>query len=431
MPWLRHGFLNTLEHGLTRALDAVISLVLLWALPTEIFSQLALAQAWVAPVLLVFVTPETVIYRDFAGWKSRGSSEIAARLRALRLFGWGKGQLGVLISAVAAIGDASRGWALLWAFALALGPQIAGADREFLRMRLKLVELNSLSLYQKLSLAVGTVLATFALGGQLWAIAAAAVFSVFSSAVMAKWITRRVLIEDGASAASLAGREGPPVLSTISDALVRFSGWQHASGVVQNWVQTMDLFFLGAVGSATGLLARDLGLYASVLKLAGLTGALPTALTNSFQVWLAQETGEGSRRQNERKRLPRFAAMLFAATLLQAAVLIWVSPWILTWLSHGRWSSEEVGQMISWLKWILAGNALFFTLVLPASWLLLRTSVRGLFLRLSLPWLAFSIAAYGLSAWFWGLSGAAMANIPVALVYGILLLPLLNRRDAR
>jgi O-antigen/teichoic acid export membrane protein len=161
-PWFKHGFLNTLEHGLTRVADAATSLVLLWVLSPELFSSLALAQAMVAPALLFFISPETVLYRDFAKWREEGTNAVAARLHAFGRFAVGKGQFAFVLALVLAFVPTAATYldclcALIWAFALALAPQLSGPEREFLRLSLRLKTLNLISLTQKCFLLGGTV----------------------------------------------------------------------------------------------------------------------------------------------------------------------------------------------------------------------------------------------------------------------------------
>jgi hypothetical protein len=123
--WFKYGFWNTLEHGLIRVSDALTSIVLLWALSAETFSMLALAQAFVAPLLLLFVSPETVLYRDFGRWEAQGADLLASRIRALRLFAWGKAQIALFLSVgIAFVLPGTNGYwirfsAVIWAFALA------------------------------------------------------------------------------------------------------------------------------------------------------------------------------------------------------------------------------------------------------------------------------------------------------------------------
>lgn len=421
--WLKHGFWNTLEHGVIRASDALASLVLLYFLAPENFAVLALAQAWVAPVLLFFVAPEFILYRDYALWQKEGPSSLATRLRALRLFSWGKAQLALVLALVGAFlfpsetPWVSRFLALTWAFALAVAPQIAGGDREFLRVGLHLRALNGVTLYQKLTFLLGTVLAAVLLPGSLTALASVAVFSAISSAMLASLIAKRILRAQGASAAGLAGREGPSVISVVTDAVTTFSFWIHICWVLGNWVLTLDLYALGWVRPDP----QALGLYAAVLKVANLSNAIPVALTNLFMLWLGRRLAESEGLKRERRELVRYSALLFGACLVQNLVLWVLAPWLFGLLSHGRWSVGEMQQMQGWLGWILAGAVLVNSLQLAAAWLRVRASARGMFFRIYLPWVAVSAALYGGAAVWLGIDGAAMANLPVALSFGILM----------
>lgn len=433
MAWLRHGFWNTLEHGVTRASDAMTTLVLLWALPAEIFARLALAQSWVAPTLLLFISPEQVLYRDFARWQSEGPASLAARLRALRLFAWGKGQLALPVAAALALGlpggsYAECFFALVWAFSLALGPQIAGADREYLRLDLRLKELNGLSLWQKLSLLGGTTAAAFALPGRMDALAGAALFSVLSAAVLARWRVRELLRAKGADSEALRGRRGPPILATLADSLGTFSIWSHLLGVIANWIQTLDLFFLGAFQGSLGLRARELGLYAATLKLANFSQALPMALSNLFSVRLGREMPEDRiARRAEAGLVLRSTAGLGSVALVQGAAILALAPWATRVLSHGRWSEEEQTRMVGWLVWILGGAVLLTLTYIPTSWLVIRGRISAVFLRVSLPWLALALGIYGAAAATAGADGVARANVAVSLACVGLLLWFLRR----
>ncbi len=420
MAWLRHGFWNTLEHGVTRAADAVTTLVLLWALPAETFSRLALAQAFVAPALLFFLSPEQVLYRDFARWQREGPGPLAARLRALRLFGWGKGQLALPLAAALAFGlpDGSyseRLFALVWAFSLALGPQIAGADREYLRLGLRLKELNAISLWQKVSLLGGTAAAAVALPGRMEALAGAALFSVLSSALLARWRVRVCLRIEGADGEALRGRRGPPVLATLADSLGTFSIWNHFLGVIANWIQTLDLFFLGVFQASLQLPARELGLYAATLKLAGFSQALPLALSNLFSVRLGRASADDRvARQAELGLVVRSTAWLGGAAIVQGALILALAPWAIGVLSHGRWTEEEQTRMVGWFGWVLCGAVLLTLTYIPASWLVIRGRIRAVFFAVSLPWLAFSLGIYGVAASAAGADGVARGNVAVS-----------------
>src|SRR3989344_1122819 len=96
--WLRHGFLNTMEHAITRVGDALATIVLVWALSPEVFAKLVDATSLIAPCLFLFLAPEAVLYRDFAIWRAEGGIAFSSRLHSLRLFAWGKAAVAVLIS---------------------------------------------------------------------------------------------------------------------------------------------------------------------------------------------------------------------------------------------------------------------------------------------------------------------------------------------
>lgn len=430
----KHGFLNTLEHALTRVADAATSIVLLWALPTESFSKLALSQAAVAPLLFFFISPEGVIYRDFSAWKAEGPRALSARLRALRLFGWGKAQAALLLSLIVALAfpasqspDSAESWTvrffgLVWAFSLSLAPQVSGADREFLRLDLKLRELNLLSLYQKLSLLGGTVAVALAAPGRIELLAAVAAFSALSTALLARWRVRLALVGMGATPQDLAGLNGPSPWSTLAESLQTFSVWAHLQGVVANWIQTLDLFMLGLFRFP----AREVGLYAAVLKLANFSFALPVALANFFSVLVARENSATADPAASRiRRLVQLSLGLLGINVLQALALAFLAPWAIAWLSHGRWSEAEQAQMHQWLQWILVGAVILGSTYLVSSWISLRQSIRQLFFRVYMPWGVVAFLVYGAAAKWGGLTEMAQANAPVALSHALLLMLLL------
>jgi hypothetical protein len=424
--WLKHGFWNTLEHAVTRVSDALTTLVLLWALVPEVFSRLAIAQAWVAPLLLVFISPEAVLYRDFGKWRSEGADLFASRLRALRLFAWGKAQLALVLSFAAAFFVTFQGaWfekfsALVWAFSLALAPQVAGPDREFLRLDLKLKELCVLSLFQKAVLFGGTITAALVYQGKpmlLPALAAVAALSAIGTAFVARFISRRVLVKDGAGPEFLSGRKGIAPLALIQEAVRTFSIWSHVQGVISNWIQTMDVFLLGVFG----LPARMIGLYAASLKLANFSMAMPLALSNLFSVWIGRRIPSDEGRTREKREVRRFTFILLAANIAQAALLLLIAPWAFKALSHGRWTEAEQTMMLGWLFWILLGSIGITSNALLGSWLVVRASIVKMFFWISLPWLAGSVIAYALVIRAFGFDGAAKGNAIVAVIYLVLL----------
>jgi hypothetical protein len=313
--------------------------------------------------------------------------------------------------------------ALGWAFSIVLAPQIAGPDREFLRLSLHLRELNLITFFQKLVLLAGSAAVVLLRGSSLKGLAAVAVVSTLASAVIARGVSRRVLLAQGASQESLVGRAGPPVFETLSKSISGFSLWQHLSGIVINWVQTMDLFFLGALR----LPARELGLYASALKIANFSVAVPLALSSSFLVWIGRRVASDQGRREERRHLARLSGLLAAGVAVQCAILMGAAPWVLSLLSRGRWSATEQETMVGWLRWILGGTLPYCAALLLGYWLLVRVELRRVLIQVYLPWLVFSLAAYASAAFLGGPSGAARANVAVGAAYAILNLVLAAR----
>ena len=422
--WLGHGFWNTLEHAVTRFADALTTMIVLWVIPPEIFSRLAIAQATVAPVLFFFLSPEAVIYRDYGKWKLSGTGELAARVRAFRLFGWAKAEAALAIAAGAAMffpGEAGRDarfWTLIWAFSLALAPQIAGPDREFLRLSLRLRELGAITFYQKLVLLAGTAaVAVLVPAGPalIMPIALVAAFSALSTALISWWRACLVLQSFGALRDDLRGRTGPSPIATISEAVRTFSVWSHFSGVIANWVQTMDLFFIGVFG----IPAREAGLYAAAHKIAGFSFALPSAPANLFSIWIGRRPEVADGEASEVKRL---SFGLFGVCLLQAGVLVALGPWIISLFSHGRWNDAERALMYNWLCWLTGGGVIIASTYIASSWLVLRGWIVGLFFRIYIPWAFFCIFIYALAVWKGGLDGAAMCAVVASWGFFLLLL---------
>lgn len=447
--WFKHGFLNTLEQGITRVADGLTTLFLIWFLSPELFSKLAMAQAMTAPLLLFFVAPETVLYRDFSIWKKAGPSSLASRLHVFRAFGYGKGQLAVVISLITGAllsGQSYWEWvfSLIWAFSLALAPQIAGPDREFLRLSLQLEALNLISLYQKLVLFVGTVGAlqfighfaphfnTAAIGQgshliQLASLAGIAAFSAVSTAVFARAKAIQYLRKEGATETSLKGRDGPGMFLTLTETLKDFSIWQHLQGVILNWVQTMDLFCLGLFHFP----ARQIGLYASVLKLVNFSNFAPLALTNVFGIWIGRKLPEKGH-AGERAQLKRLSFFLFLGVSFQGLIFMGLGPYLIDLLSHGRWAQSEEAQMVQWFNWVLLGNVILTSTYLLSHWALVRSQVLRAFTHVYLPWGVLTLGAYSLVAYLSAQNPlwVARMNGGVALLFCLLLFFFYRRLSA-
>jgi hypothetical protein len=416
LRWLRHGLLNAFEQGFTRASDAIFSLALVAIFPPEQFSRLALAQAAVAPLLLLFIAPEAVMYKDFGLWHERGIGFTAASIRGFRIIGWWKAAVAVFISAaVAAFGDdfSQRFFPMIWAFCLVLMPQIAGADREYLRLSLNLRQLNLLTAVQKSMMLGGLMMVVFAFQSSIPALACFTALIAAINAILAKICVDRTLLASGATRSDMAGEGGPGVREVLYHSLRSYSFWNHISGNVLSWVQTMDLFFLGTFS----LPAHQVGLYAFALKISNMALMLPTAIANSFQIWLGRRISTPQGDLLEWRQQKRFSIILAGIVGLACLAIAVLAPAIFTALARGRWSAEEQTTMSAWMYWILGGAFLYSSALPTAFWLQVRVSTFELFKKIYLPWLICSLLAYGYGTWSNGFEGAAMANVAVGAVF--------------
>lgn len=419
--WLKHGFWNTTENGLTRVLDAASTLFLLWVLSPEKFSELAIAQAIVAPCLLFFISPETTLYRDYGDWEKQGPNALASRMFALRAFNWFKVViLFVLAWIISRTGPSF--WVLVWAFSITLTPQIVGADREFIRINLELKTLNLLTSYQKISLFLGTGIVAFGFSSRFELLAIVSIVSLMTTAALGKSVSDRILKKKGATSAALAGEDGVPPLKTLADSFRSFSLWRHFLGVLQSWILTMDLFFLGVFAYP----ARGIGLYSTVVKICNFTQTIPFALSNLFAVWVSKRSQEDGN-DREKQELKKLTGLVVFGNILQAVVLLLIVPWIFNLFSHGRWTPSEMNEMKKWLIWLMTGNMILSSSVLYGHWLLVRTSAMNLLLQVYVPWAILALGIYSGGIYYQGFSSAAVACVPVALIY-VALLGLYYRR---
>lgn len=427
-PWLKHGFWNTLEHAFTRVADALVTFVMLWALPPELFATLGLAQAWVAPLLFFFIAPETVLYRDFGRWKAEGPDVLAARMHSLRAFAWRKAWLAILLALALAwiIPLTSSSWqgsrptyffAILWAFAMALAPQLSGPDREYLRMDLQLPALNALTFLQKAALAGGTALVALIAPARIELYALVAVSAALGSALLAQRYGIVSLRALGATQDALSGKSEALAEGTIKEAVAQYSLWQHASGVISNWIRTMDVFFLGIFQVP----ARQIGLYAAVVKLANFSTLFPTAFTNLFSIWIGRRTPEAGDIR-EKRELLRMSLLLTAGAAAATILIALLAPWTLDLLSRGKWTSEEQNQMAKWLLWLLIGRAIYAAVSLVVTWLSLRTPMKRVFTRIYLQWGISALLIFGSAAYLGATDSVAMANVWVYAAFGVLVL---------
>lgn len=407
--WLKLAFWNTSEVLLTRFGDAAVTLLLLLLLPTELFAELVLNQAFIAPLMILFISPSNIIYREFARWKEAGASGMRQRLYALRLYG--------IIAFVAALsgsalilaarGELERFWPFVWAWSLMLGIFLCGADREFLRLSLRVREVSFVTMLQKVLLIAGlSICFTLPGGATLRGLALSALASQALSALISYRLTQREIDAQGVG----DGRR-IPVMETLRTGFREFALWQHCAGVLWGWTLIMDLYFLGLAH----LPAFHIGLYATAVKVANFASVIPQALNNLFSIWVARKSTNPSKQEG--KWLVISTALAVLSTVTAAGVIHVSSPWILELFSRGRWTADDQEQIRSWLFWILIALSV---LSIPAnliSWAGLRKSMRKLLIQVYVPTAAVSAAVYFVLIRNAEFSGAARGTVCAAVIY--------------
>jgi hypothetical protein len=423
--WVRHGAWNVLEHGFSRGLDAFATVVLLWVVSPEVFSQLALAQAYVAPALFFFICPETGFYREFAAWSAEGPESMIARVRAFRRFAWLKAALALAITLPIVVWFpwpedsparvSTRFLSLIWAFALPLIPQFAGADREYLRLSLDLRALNLVTVFQRVFYLSSLLIAWVAFSASFASLAMAGILTSLFTAWLARYFVERRFV--GIRARRLP-ESNPAYL--FRETLRGFSFWNHLSGVVVGWTQTLDLFFLGWFRTASA----TVGLYGVGLKLANFMLALPYAVSNLYNVYLGRTPlpSDAKGEAAERASLLKLSVAFGGFAALQSFVLWKLAPYILAALSRGKWDASGQAQIVSWLGWILPACAIFGSCLFWTGWLSIRYSYRRLVFGVYLPWGLVAFGIYGWTARYRGVDAVAQANLPVVMVFVILLI---------
>jgi O-antigen/teichoic acid export membrane protein len=376
--------------------------------------------------MFFLISPSNILYREFAKWKGEGRRSIVARLFALRLYGGLAFCVALSLSLVAlgVFGFLEKLWSVLLGWSLLLGIFLAGADREYLRLALKMRALITVTLVQKL--VILGLIASYAFTGtslSVKAVACSALLSQGLAALIAYLFTQKALSDTP----EVGSVRIPRVRETLQSGFVEFAFWNHCAGVVTSWAQTMDLFFLGILGLPTHLV----GLYAVALKLGNFVMAVPNALSNLFAVWVSRKSGQNSRETREGVWLMRSAVFTAALTALMGALVIGASPWIFELFSRGRWSGSDQLMMRQWLVWIVVGLVISAGSGVLMGWATLRKSMKELLLQVYLPYLILSLGLYAWAVQHSGLVGAAAGNVGVSI--GFLLLSsrylLLNRNS--
>jgi hypothetical protein len=376
MPLLKRSWIqalswNAVETFGTRLGDAAVSILLIRALAPEVFAQLALAQAYLVPALLLLIAPGNTVYRFFSAWEKEGRRAFAVRLFALRLYGRAIWVTAVLGSVIVAKLGWTESWApWVWAWTLVLGTFLSGADRDFLKLALRMRAAAALSLAQKLALIVAILLwKNEALEG----LVLSAVFIQVIVALAAEGGVRRVLrtFPEGAPA--------PGFFHTLREVTGSYAFPNHCANVLTNWVQTLDLFVLGHAGVSPAWI----GLYSVAQKFANFAQVVPGFLVNTFAVWVSRGTATP---ETERRWLRLGSLGIAVVTALAVGGCYLLRTPLLEIASKGRWSPEQFAQVERWLGPLLLAVIMQSGIGAIAAWFTLRRSMRQLLLWVYLPW---------------------------------------------
>ncbi len=391
-PWLRHGFQSLVEHGVTRGADAAVAVGLIMALPAERYSKLALAQAAVAPMLLFFFSPSSVLMRDFAAWK-KDPAELTRRVRAFRGFAWFQSMLAVALAAgIAALrsrsgGDAfdERFFPLLWAFGLALAPQVSGPDRDYLRYELELTTVNFINALQRFGVIIVSLAVILLADARAEYLASGVWLILIGTALLSR------LAAENRFSLDVPMQGFSEAVTRIWESSRGFSLWAHLGGVIFGTLLGFPVLLAGLMR----IDAASTGIFAAASKLANFSLAIPLALSQAFTLWLSRRVKPqvGSEDAKiEYRRFGVFMAGIGGLALAQVLVLLLAARSFMQLLSRGRWTIEEIAAGSSWLASLALIQIPFILFSASAPWFNARSGLVGSILRVYLPWASATVA---------------------------------------
>lgn len=428
--WFHFSIWNVGENLSVRVLDALASILLIWFLAPETLSKVATAQAWCAPLLFLYISPDASLYRDLIRWETKGSREVLEHLKVFRLFGWVKLGFSLLVcmnlSSLVPLFDSRQEafFALLWAMNLVTTPQLGSTDREYLRLKLEIKTVSLLTLLQKVIYFSGLVGGLMIYRGSDYEIFQVMALAITVSGIVSMfglyWCSRRLLRREFGEVRVALNIE--KLLTSVRS----YSLWHHLNQNIYNTLQSMDVFWLGVFGFNS----RVIGLYSVVWKVVNFTQAIPSALANVLAVWSGRRTASLSEQVEERKVVFAQSLKLSLLVVGQGLVFYLLLPWALQILGRGQYSEIEISDMKVWSVGMLLALAIQAVFIFYWNYFNIRWEISRIFGRVFLPLLGVALPVYigaallgrGVSNPIW----AAYSNVAVAIV-GALLLSNLQR----
>jgi O-antigen/teichoic acid export membrane protein len=409
---LKHVSFFVAEHASTRALDAILTLVLIRALDVGSLGAFVVYQSWVAILLLGFPALENMLYREHGRHKAAGT--LTREIAVYRNFNKIKIFTGFLLTAICAavpFGDISfsrRIAAMSLAFALPLAQMLYGLYRETLRFELKQESIVLISAAQRLTSIVAVYFTGVRFHGAIEPIAlvALAIYLLFGFV----WAGAARILLPNLKPVRLSFSESlPRIRKSLTETIL----WIHFTGAILGAVATLDVYFLSRSGISLG----EIAFYSIALKAANFFQIIPVPFTQAFGVYLGRTAAEKNPKRERRIVCLGFAGLAVLGVFMLA--LGWpLSLPILKFLSKGKFSAEQLVHAVEYFRWMLGGVALLALCSAHGNYLLSRGNVKGLTLFVMLPWLGFSIVLYSVAAHLdpaplW----AARANVAVGGLY--------------
>lgn len=401
--WAIHAFFTLLEHGATRGLDAVATLVLIRTLSAPDFGLFSVYQSWVSVLLLCLPAIELGLFREYGTLKREG--RLASELGIYRSFNFLKIGVAAALAALLAFIPQDAPWSiraalLALAFGLPLSHAVYSFMREPLRFEMRQHLVAILSAAQRALFILALIAASAFWPGESRALVALALstYVIFGFA----WArAARDLFAGGGQIA--ADGFWPRVRETFLKTVL----WIHLNGVISQSIQTFDIFSLNLWRTDLA----EIGRYGIALKAANFFQIAPLALISSFGVYLAKHRGELDPAR-ERKLVALyscgFVALCAALLLLGFAI----GEPLLHFLAKGKLTHDGIVQTIQYFRWQLAGTMLYCASFPLTTYLGLHARLPSMFFRVNLPWAVISAALYIYSA-NRGPLAAARANVAV------------------
>ncbi|HRK01305.1 MAG TPA: oligosaccharide flippase family protein [Oligoflexia bacterium] len=411
LAWSLHTFWTLAEHASTRILDAIVTIVLIRIFSTEQFGLFSIYQSWTGIALLFLPSLELALYRDYNRLKNQGS--LARELSVYRQFNYIKMFVALMFAFAISLIPNDMNWTVrfaivIFAFALPLSQAFYGFLREILRFELRTKWVALIGAVQRLvligaiigvarlrpgdaSAISGTAILIYVLFGWVWGVPLRGAFKV-SKENFGKYLQRMKAI----------------LSSTVL--------WIHLNGVMAQFIQTLDTFFLGNLGVAL----ETVGVYSITLKSANFFQVLPVALVNPFGVYLGRNAGNASFLE-EAKLLKKM--ILGFVTLCGSLYLFghFFALEILNAVGRGKISVENVDLALTLFRWQLAGVLLLCVTHPLTTYIGARCSLKAISKEIFLPWLIVAAIIYGVAAKFGGALWSAYANVPTYLILVVLL----------